>query len=675
MIKVYPKGTTLEQMRTSNGLCILKQANEVCVSQEINATPVLTFTMNIDNENWKFIRQNNLILCDGQIYKIYKKNRQKDNKVTRTVTAIHIVSDLSKKLILTFPKQIGKSPKEIMAKAFEGTPFTLVSTLPNGMSWVTEPTDFLDDISKVTPLEITKKLIEKLGKGELYINNYEIALVEKLISNPNIVNVTTKFNAKGISDEEDGTDIVTRLYPFGKDDMPLSGDVPYIDSPLMEELGVREGYKEYKDITDPEELRQKAEYEFSNENPKRLDMPNLSYNISLIDLYKILGEQYKIGLGDSLKITDSDLELDTVQRVVKYQYYPFAAQSSSVTLGNPPKTFTEALKSLVSTEEKFSQALNGSGSLKTSFLEHLIKNKSEHITDALLANEVTLHRTGDLWIAENDAGDRAIAIVDGQLAISDTKNADGSWVWTTFIDGKSVTADVINSGTLNTDLIELKSADGKTYLHGNEFKMVAEDGATVSIRSTDGANGITKGLQIIENFNEDGTPKNYSIYDANGYRRYINGSRIQTYTITRSGYGNSIHVGNYNAYVYLECSGDYFYELAQLYNATTTTDAMREQMVNVFYHNYSELTTLYDNPYQIIKMVEAMKIVSVNPGEQIRCGTTNYYMTAIGKGAIFYWVFNSYQMYKWSDSIWEDMYCNPILLFQINTTMDVEGVR
>lgn len=679
MIKVYPKGTTLEQMRTSNGLCVLKQANEVCISQEINATPVLTFAMTTDSKSWQFIRQNNLVLCDGQIYRIYKKSRQKDSKITRTVTALHVISEASQRLILTFPKQIGKTPKEIMSKAFENTPFIMVTALPNGMKWVTEPTDFIDDISKVTPMEITKQLIEKLGKGELYINNYEIALVEKLISNPNTVNATTKLNVKSISDEEDGTDIITRLYPFGKDDLPLSGDVPYVESPLIDELGEREGYKEYKDITDPEELRAKAEYEFSEENPKRIDMPNLSYNIGLIDLYKIYGERYKIGLGDSLKITDFDLGLDTVQRIVKYQYYPYSAQSSSVTLGNPPKTFTEALKTLVSSEEKFSHALNGEGNLKTSFLENLIKNKSEYITDAILANEVTVHKTGDLWFFENAAGDRAIAIVDGQLAISDTKNADGSWVWTTFIDGKSVTADVINSGTLNTDLIELKSTDGKTYLHGNEFRMVAEDGATVSIRATDGENGIGKGLQIIENFNEDGTPKNYSIYDSKGYRRYINGNRIQTYTISRSGYGKTLRPAydkyEWGTYVYLECAGDYFYQFATAYNDENITDDIREQMLSTIYINYSEITakSSYSTPYQELKEVESVKVVAVNPGSQIPV-SNNYHIVAENKGAIFYWYFYSSQKYQPSDSWWDESYCVPKLLFQIHTTMDVEGV-
>lgn len=679
MIKVYPVGTTLDEMRTSNGLCMLKRANEVCISQEINATPVLNFSMDVDSSNWKYIRQNNLILCDGQIYKIFKKSRQKGNTVTKAVTALHIVSEASQKLILTFPKQIGKTPKEILSVAFADTPFYLITALPNGMEWVTEPTDFLDDISKVTPLEITKKLIEKLGKGELYIDNYGIALVEKLISNTNTVNVTTKFNAKSISDEEDGTDIITRLYPFGKDDMPLAGVVPYIDSPMLSEFGLREGFKEYKDVTDPEELFKKAEYEFSEDNPKRIDMPNLSYNVSLIDLYKIYGDNYKIGLGDSIKITDTDLGIDTVQRVVKYQYYPFSAQSSNVTLGNPPKTFTEALKALVTSEEKFSNALNGDGNLKTSFLENLIKNKSEYITDALLANEVTVHRTGDLWFFENAAGDRAIAIVDGQLAISDTKNADGSWLWTTFIDGKSVTADVINSGTLNTDLIELKSTDGKTYLHGNEFKMVAEDGATVSIRATDGENGIGKGLQIIENFNDDGTPKNYSIYDSKGYRRYINGNRIQTYTISRNGYGKCIRPSSekylWGTYVYLECAGDYFYQLATAYNDESITDAIREQMISTIYINYSEITVTskYSTPYQELREVESMKVVAVNPGDKISCGN-NFYMVAENKGAIFYWYFSSSQHYQPSDSWWDEAYCVPKLLFQIHTTMDVEGV-
>ncbi|MBO5408891.1 MAG: phage tail protein [Clostridia bacterium] len=673
MIRVYSPGTSLDDMRLSNGLCTLNEATDICISQEINATPVLTFSLPTDVGKWKFLRQGYLILCEGQIYKIYKKARKKSGATTREVKALHIVSEAGQKLLLTFPKQIGKTPRHIMTVAFSDTEFNVTTHLPNGMEWVDTPTDFLDDLSKVTPLKIVKTLIEKNGEGELYIDNYNIALVKKLVSNAGTMNVSTKFNAKSIADEEDGSDIVTRLYPFGKNDMPLSGELPYIDSPLLDVIGLREGYREYKDVTDPEILLQKAEYEFSEDNPKRIDMPNLSYNISLVDLYKLYGDSYKIGLGDSLKITDYDLEIDTVQRVVKSTYYPYSTQNSSVTLGNPPKSFSETLKSIVSSEEKFSNALNGSGVLKASFIENLLKNKSEYITDALAANEVTVHKTGDLWCFEDDAGNRgAIAIVDGQLAISDTKNADGTWVWTTFIDGKSVTADVINSGTLNTDLIELKSTYGETYLHGNEFKMVAEDGAMVSIRASDGKNGLKKGLQIIEQFYADGTPKNYSIYDSNGYRRYIDGNRVQTYSIASCGFCEAHETNTDTIYqLSLQCAGEYFYKFATAYNAKNTNDAMKQQMFQWICNNVTTNSTNLPLEFSNLKFVE---VRAVNKGDhvQYRDGSTSYFIIA-ERGAVFIWTALCYKRIDRGTYIDHTGYI-PEAIAYVNTTMDVEGL-
>jgi len=677
VIKIYPFNFNISNFNNSNGLCVLSEATEVRISEEINGTNSLNFSLPLDNEKWQYLKIGNYAVCDGKIFRIYKKTRDKQGGIKRQVECLHIISDLSTKLILEYPIMISKTPLQIMTEAIQGTSFNLITTLPNGMEWATKTTDFLDITSKTTPLTIIKDLIDKLGYGELYIDNFNIALVKKIVSNTNVLNSTTKFNAKSISDDEDGTEIITRLYPFGKDDLSL--DSVYIDSELISQLGIREGYKEYKDIETKAELLTKAQFEFSDLNESRIDMPLLQYRLTLIDMYKLYGDSYKIGLGDTIRIIDDDFSIETLQRVVSYNYYPYSPQMSSFTLGKASRNLVEMLKSLVTTEQKYINSLDGSGNVKVEWLANLLKNKSENITSALLANDVVLHKTGDLWIFESETANKAIAIVDGNLAISNTKNSDGTWVWTTFIDGDSVSANVINTGTLNTNLVDLKSTDGKTTLKGNEFKMVASDNTTISIRATDGTNGIKKGLQIIESFNADGTPKNYSLYDSTGYKRYINGNRIQTYTIVASGEAQTEWSDNFT-YSFFPCMGDYFYEWANKYNAVGTTTQQKKIMLSVLITDDTkpESSKPIRNIYSDSTFLE---VIAVNIGDVLPVdlfASPPKYFTSTIKGAYIKYsgqcrvYYLDYVRLSDNQMFYSNSYYDQYLSFLANTTMDVD---
>jgi hypothetical protein len=129
--------------------------------------------------------------------------------------------------------------------------------------------------------------------------------------------------------------------------------------------------------------------------------------------------------------------------------------------------------------------------------------------------------------------------------------------------------------------------NGNLYLDSEgSLKIVAEDGTTVSVRATDGQDGLKKGMQIIENFDSNGNPYNYSVYDANGYRRYINGERIQTYSVIASGSGQSYYYrmdndsSIYYTTVVCKCYGNYWWHWATKFNDVNTTAEQRRIMFN-----------------------------------------------------------------------------------------------
>lgn len=462
MLKVYDKNAT---DFTNNGFGPLQNAQNVKISREINGEYTLSFSLPGDDSKWEYIQQRNIVLCEGQRFRIYRYGQTIDGNINKTVDCLHVITDAAQKgekFIPDFPDCIGFTPRAILLTAFAGTSFhvmteTEVSAL--GMSWVTDLTDIFE-CSKTYPLEIVKKVIESIGKGELYIDNYNIALVNRIGKDTGL-QCTLSNNLQSIGQTCDGESIVTRLYALGKDGLPLPADVApngYIDSPEVSKYGVCSDYMDF-DTEDPEELLEQALWQFSPDNPKRIDMQDDSYTIKLIELYKLFGNAHRVNLGDSIKIINKRSGIETTQRIIKYTYYPYSANESEITLGRPPKTYMDVLKESYQTTRKFNQMVNQSGEVKAEWLETLIGNLQQTVNSAL--KDVSLHKKGDLWEFGNQT---AIAIVDGILAIANERNPDGTWNFRTFGDGSGFTADLINVGKLKAIEIEGCTITGGTLI-------------------------------------------------------------------------------------------------------------------------------------------------------------------------------------------------------------------
>ncbi len=460
MLKVYDKNET---DFTKNGLAVLNKAQDVNISREINGEYRLNFSLPGDDLKWQYIQQRNKVVCEGQQFRIYRRGRKKDGSINKDVECLHVISDAAQKFIPYLQNLIGQTPRSILLTVFAGTSFYVMTedeVAALGMSWVTDFTDIFE-CSKTNPLEVVKKVIENIQKGELYIDNYSVALVEKIGKDTGL-RCSLSNNLQAISDLEDSNSLITRLYAYGKDDLPLpiaAAPNGYIESSEGIALyGVIEGYIDY-DTGDPEELHQKALWEFSPDNPNRKDVVDTSYTIELIELYKLLGNNYKVGVGDSIVVIDKTLGIETKQRVVKYNCYPFGANQSNVTLGRPPKTYADVIKSSAKASTRYTNSINQSGEIKTSYMENLSGNLKQTINASL--KEVSIHKKGDLWEFGNNS---AIAIVDGMLAIANSRDAEGNWNFRTFGTGNGFTADEIVAGILKGIQIQQLSDSGNKLM-------------------------------------------------------------------------------------------------------------------------------------------------------------------------------------------------------------------
>lgn len=472
---------------TRNGLAVLVNASDVCVRRAINGDCTLTFKLPAGDENWKYVLEERVVTLEGQRYRIkHIKGRE--------ITAYPVYQDACGKHIQSTGDMIGKTVPEIMTALFAGTDVVMANDADLavlGMEWVKDKTDFIDQ-SKVTPIGALKTLMEQLDKykihNELYIDNNRIALVRQ-IGKDRGAKIDLRLNAEKIEPVRDTSEMITRLYPYGKDERHIgsvNGGYQYIDSPNIGFFPLHEGYMSFDDIEDPEELLKAAQAQFEPENPDRIDAPKYSLEVS--SFAEVGG--VPIGLGDLVEVNDPQYGMKTRQRVISEEYYPFEPNRRRITVGQPEKSVSDIFDGVVSSASRYDSSTNSRGEVKTAWLENLKESYKTYINNSLDANEkenrrTVIHDYGDIWV-NPDNPEQALAIVGGVLAmangkykaddqeVKDGKATAGDYKWNAFGDWSGFTADVINAGILNTSLVNILGSDGRLKIADN--LLTIEDG-------------------------------------------------------------------------------------------------------------------------------------------------------------------------------------------------------
>lgn len=346
---------------------VLNNAYNVKETRILNDTGSLEFDYPYDRKA-RLISQNMLVSVNNHIYEISRTTRNMNGADTLHVYGTpHFVYEAQKAFIPTIGDHIGKSSRVVLQAAVkiisdfkeevnEKCIFHIMTNAEltaKGMKWVADDELLIDFFStdKTNLWDVIKTIIENLGRGEIFHettidsnNNIvcNIAIVER-IGTDNGVRLRLEKNMQSISIERNVSDMITRLWAFGSDDLTVSsvnGGKAYIDSPNIEKYGVQEGYKDYSDYTSAAKLYRNAKWEFDEDNEDRIDVPQLTISGKLIDLSKLAeyGAAEKLEIGDTVHVFDID-GTEYVQRVIEYQAYPLEPKESNISIGHIRRDF------------------------------------------------------------------------------------------------------------------------------------------------------------------------------------------------------------------------------------------------------------------------------------------------------------------------------------------------
>ena len=471
---------------------VLNNAYNVKETRILNDTGSLEFDYPYDVKA-RLISQNMLVSVNNHIYEISRTTRNMSGTdVLHVYGTPHFVYEAQKAFIPTIGDHIGKSSRVVLQAAVdiiskfkksvgENCIFHIMTNAElseKGMKWVADDELLIDFFStdKTNLWDVIKTIIENLGRGEIFHettidsnNNIvcNIAIVER-IGTDNGVRLRLEKNMQSISIERNVSDMITRLWAFGSDDLTVSsvnGGKAYIDSPNIEKYGVQDGYKDYSDYTSADKLYRNAKWEFDENNEDRIDVPQLTISGKLIDLSKLAeyGAAEKLEIGDTVHVFDID-GTEYVQRVIEYQAYPLEPKESNISIGHIRRDFFIGIWQTEQATKKHSKWQTANNSVNIRKVQGTVntdRNKVQSDNKQLLLD-------GDLLYIEDDKGRRRINL----------GNMDGAFVFQIFNQLSEKTIEMDDDGNVTITGIFATGTDkeARTVIDKNGIQSYDADG-------------------------------------------------------------------------------------------------------------------------------------------------------------------------------------------------------
>lgn len=375
---------------------------------------------------------------------------------------------------------IGVDPYEVIRKAIEDTKFELItdSELEEmGMTRIGADGALIDffPTDKINTYDVITSIIDTLGYGEIYVDNYRIAVVER-IGKDNGVRLSLKKNLTKLSVQRATAELVTRIYPYGKDDLTIINaenedgtkyGLPYVQSDeAVDKYGILEGYMDYSDYTEPEKIKAHAEWDLMGEdNDFRLDRPQLTITGDVVDLSKLAeyGDFEKIALGNTVHVYEGK----TVhhKRIINITYYPYSAKQPAVTIGMPSNTNMFYAAWQKSKLFKVIQKNRGTNNkIKTTYFTGAVNSTQNPVQ----SENKQLLLDGDLLYIEDDSGKRRVNL----------GNMDGVFVFELFNQLEKKTVEIDEDGNVTITGVFSTGAEGeaRTVIDKNGIQSYDADG-------------------------------------------------------------------------------------------------------------------------------------------------------------------------------------------------------
>lgn len=390
-----------------------------------------------------------------------------------------------------------------------------------------------------TAYYVRKNLIEALNGdddnafvkrwgGEIIFDNYKVIVNERAGRDNGLrVSYGRNIPSDGISEDADFSDVITRLIPIAYNGYMISGDSPWVDSPLIHtyptikirtmsfddvkmRVDAQEGDSENGVIIcDTQSEMDEALRVKCNEQYKLgLDKPKVTLEIDLVMLqntesYKEYADLESVFLGDTVHCDHSVLDITTDGKIIELEYDSLRECVTSTVIGD---YIYDYFDNVTSVAQRIDKAITSDGMVIGEQVKGIIDGiRAMMRTQANNAHPSPVRSMIFEDLVKGSPTYGALCLGTMGFQIANKRTADGKeWDWRTFGTGAGFFADLIVAGTMLADRIRAGKLQSQDYVEGKSgFELNLDTGVITFYGSDDSGNAskllFEKGGIIITN--------------------------------------------------------------------------------------------------------------------------------------------------------------------------------
>lgn len=310
-----------------NELAVLDEADVVMLHQEENGEDTLDFEFPFNSPKRKFIRNENLIQLTDKEYVIRMLGDTRDmgNQKVTTVYCERSFYSLSYADPLEIFEWRDTTPKRVMQDILKGTGWRV------GKVNITTKRNMTEDDKKSNRLKALKRMAN-LWDGRLIFHDDSktVDLLSEDSREDSGAAIAYRKNMQEIEATYDTTDLITRLYLYGKNGVTIdeaNDGKKYIEN---YQYTTNKRVRQHTDerFTNPYSLKEKGETIL-----EKLSVPRSSYRVKASDFSYLSGLSHEqIGVGLKVWLFDQELGLDLVTHISAWDYNVLQPEDTELVL-------------------------------------------------------------------------------------------------------------------------------------------------------------------------------------------------------------------------------------------------------------------------------------------------------------------------------------------------------
>jgi len=466
------------------------------IDDEQNGSCTLEFELPLDNPKWQYLTDRYRIYAGGKEFVILNPDavdKQRDGKKLKGKVKAHESWVLLGKKYQTICNDplIGTPPWGAVIIVSGGTAHggfdpgsagSALSYLLQGTGWTVGTVDVTGtydlETEKESVLYNINQVQEKWGGILIWDSiNKTVSLRDEATYKPYTgFQIRYAKNLKGITRTDD-YDIVTRLYPFGENDLNIAnvnGGLLYLDNHSYSD-DILEGVWYNQDIADQTQLKIAGEKQLAV-----MCRPRHNYKTEVLDLRSLPGYGHEtFNRSDMVDLIDEDLGIDTQVRIIRYRYNVFQPWLCDMELGDPLEKIQATVAQTVLMAKFYKNVVAPNTSFQN-LLKAIINTAATEINGA--SGDYTLVDGVSTWFDRDpETGEltgKLLRITPQGLIISH----DGGQTWKLAISGEGIHADAGWVGKLNAGVVtigpETTFAPGYDPVDNHVYFQYSADGTT-----------------------------------------------------------------------------------------------------------------------------------------------------------------------------------------------------